>query len=332
MTEISWADVTWNPLVGCSLASPGCTNCYAAKWAARLEDMVRGAAKPVYAGVTKRVNGVPVWTGEVRLAEHKLLDPLGWKKPRLVFVNSMSDMFHEAVPTQTIDRIWAVMGLAEQHTFQVLTKRSGRMRDLLNDPATPTRVAAEMRRIRPGAKLEEWPLRNVWVGVSVEDQMRANERIPDLLDCPAAVRFASAEPLLGRVDLAEAVRTVAPDLAESGLDWVIGGGESGAGARPMHTDWARALRDQCDDAGIAFFFKQVGAWSPVPALSKECIGLMLDGRRVTPSTPGALPLWNVGAKAAGEALDGEKRQSFPTPMCQAISSADQTGLFGQAAP
>lgn len=327
MTKISWTKKTWNPLVGCSPASPGCTNCYAMKWADRLKGMVKGAAKPVYAGVTKTVNGEAVWTGTVRVAEHKLQEPLRWRKPARVFVNSMSDLFHENVPVATIDRIWAIMALAERHTFQVLTKRSKRMREWLNDPTTPDRVEVEMRKIRAGATLRFWPLENVWVGVSVEDQRRANDRMPDLLACPAAIRFVSAEPLLGPVDLALAAGM---DLEESGLDWVIVGGESGDDARPMHTDWARLLRGQCDESGVAFFFKQVGAWSPVLRRKAPKIGLMPDGRRVTSGHPGALTLCYVGAKAAGDLLDGVKRQSYPVSEPKRVTPRSQPDLFVDA--
>lgn len=312
MTNIAWTDVTWNPTAGCSLASPGCTNCYAMRDAHRMAAHPNTAVAAKYAGTTRLcANGRPVWTGRINLAEHVLLEPLGWRKPRRVFVNSMSDIFHHNVPIHMIDRIWAVMALAERHSFQILTKRPERMRNWLNTPATKVRIEIEMRKILPDSTLAGWPLKNVWLGTSVEDQERANERIPVLLDCPAVIRFISAEPLLGQVTLAEAVSDIA--LLGSGLDWVIVGGESGHHARPMHTDWARSLRDECDAAGVSFFFKQVGSWSPVPAPGAPHIGLMPDGERVAPWQPGALELWNVGAAAAGHLLDGQVRQSFPYP-------------------
>lgn len=241
-TKIEWATDVWNPLAGCSLVSPGCTNCYAMKMAARIERMSRGQqasyrdevstyAPPGestisphgthYVGTTKIVNGKPVWTGKVALApEHILTAPLRWRRPRMVFVNSMSDLFHESIPDAWIDRVFAVMALAPQHTFQILTKRSARMRDYFTGRRTEFGRAARALMELPHSKTEAEhegaadaldlsdladgrPLPNVWLGVSAEDQPRADERIPDLLATPAAVRFVSAEPLLSALDLSK---------------------------------------------------------------------------------------------------------------------------------
>ena len=297
MTKIEWvknADgsqgLTWNPIVGCTIASPGCTNCYAMRMAARLEAM----GQPRYVGLTKPSKAGAVWTGEMKLAEEALTIPLRRKKPTTWFVNSMSDLFHESVPDEWIDRVLAVMAHAQSHTFQVLTKRSARMRAYFARPANEMRD----RIIRAAAYLNwftdgpgdgaylghhwpGWPLPNVWLGVSAEDQRRADERVPNLLATHAVVRFVSAEPLLGPISffdlLSEPGRRIdalRPGLAwlqtdegwlggtdsHPALDWIIVGGESGPNARPMHPAWARSIRDQCAAAGIAFHFKQWGAW------------------------------------------------------------------------
>jgi protein gp37 len=291
-TFIEWTDRTWNPVVGCSLVSPGCTNCYAMRMAGRIEAM--GTA-PHYIGLTKPSKAGPVWTGEVRAApDHVLLQPLRWRKPSRIFVNSMSDLFHEGLPDWVIDRVFAVMALCPQHTFQVLTKRPERMRAYLNARDQPDGDAlyallhgslmARVERTMQRAIDAVFPLPNVWLGVSVENQARADERIPVLLDTPAAVRWISAEPLLGPIDLTRLpypnrgrtwmIDAVRGEMREPGLDrtpiggvvsldWVVAGGESGPDARPMHPDWARSLRDQCAAAEVPFLFKQWGSWSPV---------------------------------------------------------------------
>ncbi len=284
MTKIEWVKSadgsngkSWNPMVGCSLASPGCTNCYAMKMAARLEaigvEHYRGLTQPSKAGA--------VWTGRVALAPEKvLLEPLKRKKPTTYFVNSMGDLFHEDVPDEWIDKVFAVMALCPQHTFQILTKRAKRMRGYMGDPSLNGRkFAIELARQQLGLsaplKHAGWPLTNCWLGVSCENQANADERIPDLLATPSAVRFLSCEPLLGPVDL-EYPATLFPDGPRGccsghecgcmgkaidppllyGLDWVICGSESGPGARPMNEDWVRSLRDQCTAAGTPLFYKQ----------------------------------------------------------------------------
>jgi protein gp37 len=245
---IQWTEATWNPIVGCSVVSPGCTNCYAMKQAARIERM--GTAEH-YKGLTKLTKGGPVWTGEVRLVEHLIDQPLRWRRPRMIFVNSMSDLFHESVPEEWIKSIFDVMGKAHRHTFQVLTKRSKRMREILSR----TKVFYQ----------------NVWLGVSAEDQTRADERIPDLLATPAAVRFVSAEPLLGPIGFRD-IEGRLPWMPErhdhfdalhpsqrQRLDWVIVGGESGLGARAFLTEWGQRIVRDCRDTGVACFVKQLGS-------------------------------------------------------------------------
>lgn len=229
-TKIEWTDATWNPVRGCTKISPGCAHCYAETFAERF----RG------------VEGHPYEQGfDLRLVPEKLTDPFLWPSRRRVFVNSMSDLFHADVPDDYILRVARVMQAANWHTYQVLTKRSERMAEMLR---TTLRFAAE--------------LPHIWWGVSVENRRHGLPRIDHLHSAPAAVRFLSVEPLLedlGEVDL-------------TGIHWMIVGGESGPGARPMHPDWVRSLRDQCRAAGVDFFFKQWGG------TRKGKAGRELDGR------------------------------------------------------
>ncbi|HXH23054.1 MAG TPA: phage Gp37/Gp68 family protein [Dehalococcoidia bacterium] len=212
-TKIEWTEATWNPVTGCTRVSPGCAHCYALTFAERF----RG------------VPGHPYENGfDLQLRPERLNQPLEWKKPKVIFVNSMSDLFHEEVPEDYIRQVFHVMKRADWHTFQVLTKRSKRLAEL--------------------APNLEWPS-NVWMGVSVENQ-RWTSRIDDLRTVPAAVRFLSCEPLLGPLEL---------DLRD--IDWVIVGGESGHRARRMRPEWAISIRDQCAATGVPFFFKQWGAFS-----------------------------------------------------------------------
>ncbi len=264
-TRIEWADATVNAVNGCSVLSPGCTNCYAMKLAGtRLKHV------PSRAGLTQDSKAGPVWTGEVRLDERQLLQPLKWKQPLRIFWNAHGDLFHDAVPDEWIDRVFAVCALTPQHQHLILTKRSARMREYAGraQPCGEHWLAGY-----EGTAGAIWPLPNVWLGVSVEDQQRADERIPDLLATPAAVRFISAEPLLGPVDLRSWMEEDDDCCCWSmDIDWVIAGGESGPGARPIHPDWARSLRDQCQAAGVPFFFKQWGG------RNKKAAGRELDGR------------------------------------------------------
>jgi protein gp37 len=329
-TKIEWATDTWNPVVGCTIVSPGCTNCYAMRFAgARLDGSPKA---PHYAGTTMRSKAGAVWTGKVALApEHILTAPLRWRRPRMIFVNSMGDLFHEAVPDEWIDQVFAVMALSPQHTFQVLTKRAERMRAYLvqfrqeGRHVVSDRVTSRDRRDGNRFLLLErdqcWPLPNVWLGVSAEDQRRAEERIPHLLATPAAVRFVSAEPLLAQVNLhwmhvpgtngLDALHGETEEL-ETGrivrgprLDWIIVGGESGPSARPMHPDWARSIRDQCAAAGTAFLFKQWGEW-----VSAGEIGFHGHEHRPRFDMPPA-SMMRVGKHRAGRLLDGQEHNGFP---------------------
>jgi protein gp37 len=353
MSKIEWTEATWNPIVGCSIVSPGCTNCYAMSQAARLLD------KPGshYEGTTKRVNGKAVWTGKVATAPDAILTaPLRRWKSTTYFVNSMGDLFHEDAPDAWIDRVFAIMALAPQHTFQVLTKRAKRMADYMDD-----------------------------VGDG-RGNFSTLERIPELLATPAAVRFVSAEPLLGPIDftwIAEpddtkdgvidallgcnwidgggrgvTYRPTRPGhegremtrymcsseeeiLANRKLDWIIVGGESGPGARPMHPDWARSIRDQCAAAGVPFFFKQWGEWAPVSHMDEAAIDacyapapddfpdatrrrikqsfvLQASGAIFKPCEPGAfaqdsgaMTMFAIGKKHAGRLLDGVTHDAMP---------------------
>jgi protein gp37 len=284
-TGISWTDDTWNPTKGCSRVSEGCRHCYAEVQAARIVRMGKG--KPtVYDGlvsVRSEVSGLryedvhaagsyvePRWTGKVALDAKALALPLSWRAPRRIFVNSMSDLFHESLTNEQIAAVFGVMAAAPQHTFQVLTKRARRMREwfewlaaeqsrVAETPSSPSLnvVVAAYEALNRDLRVTDpnvWPLPNVWLGVSVENQEAADERIPELLRTPAAVRFLSCEPLLGPVDLAAASPN-ARSLVED-LDWIIAGCESGPGARPCSVEWLRSLRDQSAAAGVAFFLKQ----------------------------------------------------------------------------
>ena len=266
-SAIEWTQETWNPVTGCTKVSPGCRHCYAERFSERF----RG------------VPGHPYEPGfDLTLRPERLSKPLGWKKPRRVFVNSMSDLFHEDVPDEFIDRVFVVMSLAQRHTFQVLTKRAERMREYCSSPETLGRIVADTAEVldgidnavvaishhEDGFRGIRWP--HVWLGVSVEDQKRADERIPLLLETPAAVRFVSAEPLLGPVDFGEALDQI---------DWVIVGGESGPGARPMDPEWARFIREQCHASRIPFFMKQMAKKKPIPEdlMIREWPGEYMDG-------------------------------------------------------
>lgn len=255
-TAIEWTDETWNPITGCSIESPGCTHCYAMKLAGgRLKN--HRSRK----GLTRPTKNGPVWTGEVRRNPEWLSLPLRWRRARQIFVCAHADLFHPDVPLEWIDEIWAVMALARHHTYQVLTKRSTRMRAYLGNPMQPRRVASLLDQLSPGPKwngnvyqavrdLRAGPLRQVWCGVSIEDRKRMLERAPDLQLTAAAVRFWSAEPLLG--DLGELPFAMLPDQ-------IIIGGESGQHAREFRDEWAGNIIDQAKPAGTAVFMKQRGA-------------------------------------------------------------------------
>jgi protein gp37 len=350
-TKIEWTDATWTPVKGCTRVSPGCGGpgkaggCYAEIMAARFSkpgQWGEGLAEIVTLPDGSKDHR---WTGVVRFDEAELLKPLSWRRPRKIFVCSTADLFHEKVEDEWIDRVFAVMALCPQHVFQVLTKRPERMRAWATAQGVADRVWDKVDRLCEDwheGKLKvalpvvdgdpflfalgaqgaawggqrPWPLANVWLGTSTEDQQRADERIPHLLATPAAVRFISAEPLLGPIDLTPHLwgrAAPCPDCPkdadcycgylprhmlgeEPDLAWVICGGESGPGARPMHPDWARSLRDQCAAAGVPFFFKQWGEW----AWAERYEGV-----------PDTLTAYKAGKKFAGRLLDGVTHEGMP---------------------
>jgi len=350
-SRIEWTTATWNPIVGCSLVSPGCTHCYAMKQAARIEAMYVGAnlkggggapfPPSPYAGVTRDSMAGPVWTGKIGVVDDSAFTkPLRWKRPRSIFVNSMGDPFHEAVPDAAIDRVFAVMALCPQHTFQVLTKRSPRMRRYISGLAAE-RIAAVAHGLfderNPHSRSErlvpmffnrthDWwriaiedvrraslPLANVYLGVSAEDQRRADERREDLFALAERgwTTFVSYEPALGPVNW----------TPWGFIDWLISGGESGPNARPSHPDWHRAARDFCAARAIAYFFKQWGAWAPCApdaAQSEHCgwtplrgkLGGMAKPEELYPAA-GAAYVHRVGKRCAGRLLDGVEHNAFP---------------------
>lgn len=326
-TKIQWSEQVWNPVSGCTIKSSGCTRCYAMRMAGRLEAM--GQEK--YRGVTKKVNGKRIWSGLTILNDDALMIPLRRKKPTTWFVNSMSDLFWgddedlaqarklgienpKPIPFDFIDKVFAVMSLCPQHTFQILTKRMERMGKYLGEcfkdtwtggPWNGCRVDCNDRinegisahaKLSPWKIRERWPLPNVWLGTSVENQATADERIPHLLRCPAAIRFLSCEPLLGPINL----RHVHPDdnidclygwnpnVGPEGMncqcvDWVIVGGESGPGARECDIAWIRGILSSCDAARVPCFVKQVGArpiYDPSHQIRLVNSGLADSGKRL----------------------------------------------------
>ena len=361
-SQIEWTQATWNPLAGCTKVSPGCKNCYAIRDAHRMSGNPNEKIHAKYAGtVTEDGRN---WTSKINFDESSLALPLRWTRPRRIFVNSMSDLFHANVPDEWIDKIFAVMALAPQHTFQVLTKRPERMREYLGQKAaewTDLGVSETLKemgidcdycynqgKVKPHLKAAGWyfdwdpageggeliydgmtPFPHIWLGVSVENQEEADARIPLLLDTPAAVRWLSCEPLLEIVDLNNYLYT----RFEMGgarnnhnkVDWVVAGGESGPKARPSHPDWYRSLRDQCQAAGVPFFFKQWGEYQPVTPLYAgrddaaengrgELISLDTDGFIWDKWQPNDLRTWlieKVGKKHAGRELDGRTWDEMP---------------------
>lgn len=338
-SKIEWTDRVWNPVRGCSLVSEGCKNCYAMHQAHRFS----GDGMP-FEGLTKKTNRGAKWTGKVEILHDKLDEPKRWKKPSMVFVNSMSDLFHEDVSFHFISEVFFVMKMEPQHTFQILTKRPERMLEFVR----------WQKSIDKSWNTSD----NVWLGVSVEDQKTANERIPILLEVPAAVRFLSCEPLLGPVDIQS---IEAPDDDDAGatkikpltgqrtdmarpcrdtgkINWVIVGGESGDKARPMHPDWVRSLRDQCNEHDVPFFFKQWGEYLPhcLPFRNKQhwinkasgwlhpqwrkekdiCIDAeanhILIGKDFDSAFYPVYPMWKVGKFNSGNLLDGKQHIEFPS--------------------
>lgn len=238
LSDIEWTDATWNPVSGCTIISPGCTNCYAMRMAARLQAMGHGS----YRGTTRKSGKRSVWTGKVILNERMMEAPLSWQKSRMIFVNSMSDLFQDGVPADFVRRVWDVMADAHWHIFQILTKRPENMSRILTEGGFPI-------------------LENVWLGTSVENG-KYLDRIDHLRQTPANVRFISFEPLIGSVQGANL----------KNIDWAIVGGESGPGARPMDVAWVNEIKTACDESGTAFFFKQWGG------VNKKKTGRIYNGK------------------------------------------------------
>lgn len=334
-TSIEWTGRTWNPLVAyltrevevtrkngekvkipagtrgwfCTKCSPGCLHCYAEKINLRLGN-----------GLTYQLKNL----ADIEFRLVNLDAPLRWKKPGFVFVNSMTDLFHEAVPDELIDQVFVAMALAPNQTFQILTKRAKRMREYLSDPDRLEKIYNIWPAVTGGPReVQAWPLPNVWLGVSAENQKYWNERVAELIQIPAAVRFVSAEPLLSPIDINPETHDAACGIRNGlicdctqgrecrdapsqqaywsqNLDWVICGGESGSKARPMHPDWARGLRDQCSAEMIPFFFKQWGEWFPQGNASQReqefpkgtCLA---EGKQFT-NFPDGLKVYRIGKK------------------------------------
>lgn len=322
-TKIQWTDETWNPVSGCTRISAGCDHCYIER-------------TPPFRMAHRKFDSPEVGgTTGVRLHPERLTQPWRWRKPRKVFVCSLADLFHDEVPDDHIAAVFGAMVSSPHHIFQVLTKRPARMRSLLGGEEFRFSAAAWA-----GANSEDgdnvhdwvahgtWPWPNIWLGVTAETQRWANIRVPTLLDTPAAVRFVSAEPLLGPVDLrrwighedehgpwhytefgvscscgAPCVNEVCQAVR---LNWVIGGGESGPGARPSDPDWFRGLRDQCVSANVAYHFKQFGEWAPAEDIDPD------SRERATEAFIGQGYVCRVGKKAAGRLLDGRTWDEFPS--------------------
>jgi len=331
-TSIEWTDASWNHIVGCTEVSPGCANCYAARLSAS-----RLAHNPAYKGLATIQTDNPKggghmrhvrWTGNVRVLPERIEEPLHWRKPRRIFVCDMTDLFHQDVPKPFICKMFGVIARCSQHTFQILTKRPENMLaffnaelfDIGDTVKSHPKLTPQQLRVGCGTTCN-WPLPNVWLGVSVENQTMANKRIPLLLDTPAAVRFISAEPLRGPIDFGEPLRQWCRahqlENLTTSLDWIIAGGESGPHARPMQPDWPRQIRDWCQQRGdicqparekVPFFFKQWGEFAPIGMLARGIgrrtfVGTNLDGQMML----------RYGKKLAGRLLDGREWNEFPTP-------------------
>jgi protein gp37 len=379
-TTIAWTDATWNPVRGCTRKSEGCRHCYAEKMAARFSGRDPRTGKPMWGHGFATVKGLEArWTGKVALIPEQLDWPLRWRghpcakaegRPSRIFVNSTSDLFHENLPDEAIDQVFAVMALAQEHVFQVLTKRPERMRAYFDQHDRAGAVWTHAQRLGMSAKCDRdlvvgccnsWPLPNVWLGTSVDDQPTADERIPELLNTPAAVRFISGEPLLGPLDLTRitvnSCDRIYPlkgymehhprgTLDHPRLDWVIAGGESGRGSetrgdiRPAHPDWFRKLRDDCAAAGVPFFFKQWGGWAPYTVTPGGDLGGEVRRGRVRIVHPGGesdvdvanltggrstLPrsryMQRVDKGDAGNTLDGRQHLEFPKAPQLALAGA-----------
>jgi protein gp37 len=340
MSKIEWTEQTWNPIIGCSKKSKGCDNCYAEKMAVRLANISTALDQknwdknkpeqsrqglPQYCNVAYTI--IKKWTGLTAFVESAIEKPLKRKKPTVYFVCSMGDLFHDSVPFEWIDQVFAVMALCPQHTFQVLTKRPERMAEYLAGYREKEIRKIWWNKFKISTTTQHYTqtLPNVWLGTSCEDQAAADERIPHLLRCPAKVRFVSVEPMLGAVDLETPHDFICQCSAckeiTKQLDWVICGGESGSNARPMHPDWVRSLRDQCVEAGVPFFFKQWGEWREIGKCLNtiddlcfydypKCRIVNIDGGQGYHGEK-ALYVKRYGKKKAGRLLDGRVWDQMP---------------------
>lgn len=318
-TAIDYVDASWPVVAGCSRVSPGCTNCFAVRHSWRLAHNSNPAVSRPYQGTVEQRGDRLDWTGTVRCLPERLDWPLRWRSPRRIFVCNMADLFHPAVPNEFIDDVWDVMHECQHHTFLILTKRPERMWAWYNwatgaNPGDPNWMWRDNH------------LSNIWLGVTCENQEQADRRIPILLQVPAAVRWVSIEPMLGPVDLSRWLEPDCPACDATGigipqlgtgcpvcqgtgaiptLSWVVVGGETGPGARPLHPYWVRSVRDQCVAAGVPFWFKQRGEWTwDMPT------GRALTSCRETMLVRGGI-LWRVGSRAAGALLDGREWREVP---------------------
>jgi len=302
MSKIEWTGITWNPTTGCNKVSRGCKFCYAEVMHKRLKGMGQEKYQQDFSsGVVEHGNELRADFG---------------KKPKVIFVNSMSDLFHKDVSFDFIDNVFAVMDTWPQHTFQILTKRADRMAEYYAENRSWRVGQLKMSYDSSDYNLSAWPLKNVWIGVSVENQEMADGRIPYLLRCQAPIRFLSCEPLVGPIDLSRWFGLYQFEEGKYALkvgsrfkdspDWVITGGESGSkkGTIPMHPDWVRELRDQCKAAKVPFFFKQWGNYAPhMAAIAKKLVGVEYKGF--------GQDMCLVGKKIAGNLLDGVKHLEIP---------------------
>ncbi|HYP56811.1 MAG TPA: phage Gp37/Gp68 family protein [Beijerinckia sp.] len=292
--RIEYAEATWDPIAGCTRKSAACRHCYA-------EALTAEASQPGMwgEGFADKGAGGASWTGKVEIQEDRLKLPLEWEKPSRIFVNSISDLFHESLASEVIDRVFAVMALAPQHIFQVLTKRPKVMQAYMADKAARARIESAMEALAGSpVKIAGWPLPNVWLGVTAENQKEADRRIPLLLQTPAALRWAAAEPLLEKVDFKVGTWLKA-DGAGPRLDWIVAGGETGAEGQKCHPDWARALRDQCAQGATPFFWTQWGEHIPSS-------GVAAPSDATAPVT-----FTRIGSGPASRELDGILHDAYP---------------------
>lgn len=306
-SKIEWTDATWNPATGCTPVSEGCHHCYARRTAQRFRGRFGYPADEPF---------------RVTLHHDRLYQPLRWKRPRMIFVVSMGDLFHDDVPTDYIVDVLDVAyqaGLQHGHVFQFLTKRPRRMRKIVSAWLTGGICGAGPFCVERHDPPHD-PPPFFWLGVTCENQPTADERIPILAETPAAVRFVSCEPLLSNIDIRHFLRWHFPCHVDNfqipPIDWLICGGEAGSGARPMHPEWARSLRDQCQAAGVPYFFKQFGEWSPDNISSDKTTVVYSEGGSgnycgVGVDHPGCKTVWRVGKRAAGRLLDGRTWDEMP---------------------